>query len=76
MKRMGLNGNYKLKRLDFGTDISFVFQDDFYPAGYLDIQVPGDVRTALRQYGLIDGYYLGKNLDGERWIDESDWLFV
>lgn len=76
MKRMGLSGNYKLKRLDFGTDISFVFQDDFYPAGYLDIQVPGDVRTALRQYGLIDGYYLGKNLDGERWIDESDWLFV
>lgn len=76
MKRTGLNGNYKLKRLEFGTDISFVFRDDFYPAGYLDIQVPGDVRTALKKYGLIDGYYLGKNLDRERWIDESDWLFV
>ena len=63
---MDLDGIYKLKRLDCGTDIGFVFRDDFYPAGYLDARVPGDVRTALRSYGLIDGYYLGKDLDKER----------
>ena len=73
---INLDGIYKLKRLDYGTDIGFVFQQDFYPAGYLDIKVPGDVRAALREYGLIDGYYLGKNLDKERWIEESDWLYV
>lgn len=73
---INLDGIYKLKRLDYGTDIGFVFREDFYPAGYLDIKVPGDVRTALREYGLIDGYYLGKNLDKERWIEESDWLYV
>lgn len=73
---MDLDGIYKLKRLDCGTDIGFVFRDDFYPAGYLDARVPGDVRTALRSYGLIDGYYLGKDLDKERWIEESDWLYV
>ena len=52
---MDLDGIYKLKRLDWGRDIGFVFRDDFYPAGYLDARVPGDVRTALRSYGLIDG---------------------
>lgn len=76
MKKIDLDGVYKLKRLDYGTDIGFVFADDFYPAGYLDANVPGDVRTALKAYGLIDGYYLGKDLDRERWIEESDWLYV
>lgn len=76
MKKINLDGVYKLKRLDYGTDIGFVFADDFYPAGYLNANVPGDVRTALKAYGLIDGYYLGKDLDRERWIEESDWLYI
>lgn len=76
MKKISLDGVYRLKRLDYGTDIGFVFADSFYPAGYLDAEVPGDVRTVLRAQGLIDGYYLGKDLDRERWIEESDWLYV
>lgn len=76
MKKINLDGVYQLKRLDYGTDIGFVFADDFYPAGYLNTNVPGDIRTTLKAYGLIDGYYLGKDLDRERWIEESDWLYV
>lgn len=76
MVKISLNGIYQLKRLEYGADMSPVFSENFFPAGYLDARVPGDVRTVLREQGLIDGYYLGKNLDRERWIEESDWLYV
>lgn len=76
MVKISLDGIYKLKRLEHGADIGPVFSDGFFPAGYLDARVPGDVRSTLREYGLIDGYYLGKDLDRERWIEESDWLYV
>lgn len=76
MIKISLDGMYKLKRLEHGADTGPVFSNDFFPTGYLDAPVPGDVRSVLRAYGLIDGYYLGKNLDKERWIEESDWLYV
>lgn len=76
MQKISLDGIYKLKKLRYGEDIGFVFQDNFYPAGWLDAKVPEDVRETLQRYGLIDGYYLGKNLDAERWIEKSDWLYV
>ena len=76
MQKISLDGIYKLKKLRYGEDIGFVFQDNFYPAGWLDAKVPEDVRETLQRYGLIDGYYLGKNLDVERWIEKSDWLYV
>lgn len=76
MVKISLDGIYKLKRLEYGAEIGPVFSENFFPAGYLDARVPGDVRTVLRQEGLIDGYYLGKDLDKERWIEESDWLYV
>ncbi len=76
MVKLSLDGIYKLKRLEYGADMGPVFSENFFPAGYLDARVPGDVRTVLREQGYIDGYYLGKNLDKERWIEESDWLYV
>lgn len=76
MNIINLNGIYQVKQLAYGTDVGFVFQKDFYPAGYLQAEVPEDVRTTLRRYGLIDGYYFGKDLERERWIEESDWLYV
>lgn len=76
MIKISLDGTYKLKRLKHGAKIGPVFSNHFFPAGYLDAPVPGDVRSVLKKYGLIDGYYLGKDLDRERWIEESDWLYV
>ncbi len=76
MVKISLDGIYKLKRLEYGAETGPVFSENFFPAGYLDARVPGDVRTVLREQGLIDGYYLGKDLDKERWIEESDWLYV
>ena len=76
MVKLSLDGIYKLKRLEYGADMGPVFSEKFFPAGYLDARVPGDVRSVLREQGYIDGYYLGKNLDKERWIEESDWLYV
>lgn len=76
MVKLSLDGIYKLKRLEYGADMGPVFSEEFFPTGYLDARVPGDVRTVLREQGYIDGYYLGKNLDKERWIEESDWLYV
>ena len=76
MVKLSLDGIYKLKRLEYGADMGPVFSENFFPAGYLDARVPGDVRTVLREQGYIDGYYLGKNLDKERWIEENDWLYV
>lgn len=76
MREISLNGIYKLKRLKHGESMEFVFSEKFYPAGWLDARVPEDVRETLQRYGLIDGYYLGKDLDRERWIEESDWLYV
>ena len=72
---MNLNGTWRLCKLPHGQSHSFVFERDFTAAGWLEAQVPGDVRTALRAGGYLDGYYLGKQLDGERWIDETDWLY-
>lgn len=70
-----LNGTWSLKPIDFSESHDFVFAPGFLPEGWLEAPVPGDVRTALRKRGLIDGFYQGKALDEERWIDESDWLY-
>lgn len=70
-----LNGHWYLKRFDHEASHSFVFDGSFLPEGWLDARVPGDVRTVLRERGLIEGHYLGKTLDKERWIDQSDWLY-
>ena len=73
--RIDLNGTWRLKRCAHTDAHSDVFSPDFLPEGWLEAPVPGDVRTALKARGLIDGDYLGKELDRERWIDESDWLY-
>lgn len=73
--QINLNGSWYLKCLNHQDSHAFVFDGAFLPEGWLDAPVPGDVRTALRARGLIDGHYLGKKLDQERWIDESDWLY-
>ena len=70
-----LDGLWRLKRWDPDASLEEVFAPAFYPEGWLDAPVPGDVRTALTARGLIDGYYLGKALDQERWSDNSDWLY-
>ncbi len=71
-----LNGNYKLKFYDHGTFcIEEVMDAGFYPDSWMDTRVPEDVRTALKRYGYIDGYYYGKDLDKERWIEEKDWVY-
>lgn len=74
--RIDLNGIWHLKRCQYTESHEYVFSPAFFPEGWLEAPVPGDVRTALKARGLIDGDYLGKNLDQERWIDESDWLYV
>ena len=56
MVKISLNGIYQLKRLEYGADMGPVFSENFFPAGYLDARVPGDVRTVLREQGYIDGY--------------------
>lgn len=73
--QINLNGIWYLKRIDHQESHAFVFDSAFLPEGWLDTPVPGDVRTTLRARGLIEGHYLGKVLDKERWIDESDWLY-
>lgn len=75
MTTLALNGCYKLTRIAHGESHAFVFRDDFVPEGWLDTFVPEDIRTVLRRAGYISGYYLGKDLDSERWIEESDWLY-
>ncbi len=72
-----LDGRYKLKYFEHGTfDIQDIICDNFYPEEWLDAYVPEDVRTTLKRAGYLDGYYYGKNLDRERWIDEADWVYV
>ena len=72
---MDLDGTWSLKRLDPESSCLSVFDGDFIPEGWLDAPVPGDVHDALSGAGLIDGFYLGKKLDDQRWIDECDWLY-
>lgn len=76
MKQIELNGNYKLKYFEPKTfQIDEVLDPHFFPADWMDTCVPEDVRSALRRYGYLDGYYFGKDLDKERWIDEKDWVY-
>lgn len=72
---LNLDGLWRLKSWEPGAPLDPVFAPAFLPEGWLEAPVPGDVRTALSSRGLIDGYYLGKALDKERWIDESDWVY-
>ena len=59
-----LEGSYKLKYYDYNTfQIDEIMKDTFYPDDWMDTRVPEDVRTALKRYGYIDGYYYGKDLD-------------
>lgn len=72
----GLNGNYKLTFYDHDAfRIEEIMDAGFYPDGWMDARVPEDVRTTLKRYGYIDGYYYGKDLDRERWIEEKDWVY-
>jgi beta-mannosidase len=75
MKNRDLNGPWKLTWCEYGASIENVLKDNFVPSGWIDTIVPEDVRTALRRRGIISGYYYGKNLDEERWIDNCDWIY-
>lgn len=76
MKVTGLEGNYKLKIYDYHSfSIDEIMSPAFYPDDWMDTRVPEDVRTVLKRYGYIDGYYYGKDLDKERWIEEKDWVY-
>ena len=61
MKVTGLEGNYKLKIYDYHSfSIDEITSPAFYPDDWMDTRVPEDVRTVLKRYGYIDGYYYGK----------------
>lgn len=76
MQYIQLCGDYKLKYYDFQTFcIDEVIDSHFFPDDWMDTQVPEDVRTVLRRYGYLDGYYFGKDLNRERWIEEKDWVY-
>ena len=76
MKQIELNGNYKLKYFEPQSfRIEQVQDPHFFPVDWMDTRVPEDVRSVLRRYGYLDGYYFGKDLDKERWIDEKDWVY-
>ena len=51
-----LDGVWRLKRWDPDAPMDEVFSPAFLPEGWLEVPVPGDVRTALSARGLIDGY--------------------
>lgn len=77
MKHMTLDGMYKLKYFEHGAfRIEDVMRDGFFPGDWIDANVPEDVRTTLRRYGYLSGYYYDKDLDQERWIDEKDWVYL
>lgn len=76
MIKTSLNGTCKLKYYDFmAFQIEEIKQETFYPADWMETCVPEDVRTVLRRNGYISGYYLEKDLDAERWIEEKDWVY-
>lgn len=75
MKLISLNGNYKLQYVDHNSPIGHILKKDFVADGWLDTEVPEDVRTVLRRYGYISGHYYGKDVDAERWIDQKDWIY-
>ena len=74
--KINLNGTWHIKCCQYTDSHEYVFLSDFFPEGWLEAQVPGDIRIALKKQGLIDGNYFGKNLDKERWIDNLDWLYL
>lgn len=75
IRNTSLDGEFKLRKFDAQESLEAVLADEFIPEGWLDAPVPGDVRQALWRRGLITGFYMGKNLDAERWIDQSDWVY-
>lgn len=72
---ISLNGTWWLTKHRYSDPLTPYMEENFLPEGWLQTQVPEDVRTALRRNGLISGHYLGKDLDTERWIDISDWVY-
>lgn len=76
MDIINLNGTFKLKYYEPDTfHIGETLKPNFYPDDWMNTSVPEDVKTALKRYGYIDGYYYGKNLQEERWIEEKDWVY-
>lgn len=75
MKKIDLNGGYKLKFVPYNEDISFVLKEGFTPDGWLDTEVPGDVATTLLKAGLITGDYYGKDMECQHFVYESDWIY-
>jgi beta-mannosidase len=75
MNIITLDGTWKLTWKAHNAPIPDFLRDDFVPSGWIDAPVPGDVRTALRRRGIITGYFYGKDLEAERWIDDCDWIY-
>lgn len=76
MDKINLNGSYKLKYYETNTfHIEEVMEPDFYPDDWMNTFVPEDVKTVLRRSGYLAGHYYGKDLQGERWIEEKDWVY-
>lgn len=70
-----LNGSWKLNHVPFGADISEILQEDFVPEGWLSAQVPEMVHAVLRRLGHIAGHVYTKDTEGEKWIEEKDWIY-
>lgn len=75
MKKITLNGTWKVQYFPYGQDTGFIFDDGFWPEGWLETKVPEDIKTVLIRNGLITADYYGKDCGGQSFIEESDWVY-
>jgi len=74
MKRIYIT-DWRINHYKSGTDCSFINDSDFVPEGFLNVKTPELVQGALRRYGIIQKPVFGKNVDLEKWVEESDWVY-
>lgn len=70
-----LNGKWRVTCFPYNSSVQGLLASDFVPEGWLEADVPEEIHATLRRQGLIKGHYYGKDLEEERWIEESDWVY-
>ncbi|MDF2595990.1 MAG: beta-mannosidase, partial [Clostridia bacterium] len=76
MEKVTLAENWQLKAYDEEYIPELKLKDfDLAEAGWIPVQVPGDVHSALMKAGIIEDPFYSTNAEKCRWVEDKIWVY-
>ena len=72
---INLNSEWKVRSIDYSSNMEEVLRENFLPQGWLSAQIPEEIHATLRRAGVLRGNTYDKREDEEKWVEMCDWLY-